>query len=418
MSTGAPLLVESAIPDALLSAFGGLVSAELPVRATPDVLRGLLAWLGQVGDGRQERGRLYPVPAVLALAAGAVAAGMRSFAGIASWVSDVPPSWCQELYRQLGAVEPAQGPPSGSTIWRVVTGADAGAVDRAVGNWLLEEAARESRCGPAGDGPGLTAWAADGKALRGAKDQDGKAVRLLAFMEHDRQLVLGQVQMSRKSNEIPAFYELLDQLGAQVKGVVFTADALHTQRRHARVLHGLGADFVFQVKGNQPRLFAALDALDWGAVPVGHEETVRGHGRSVRRTMQHLPAPDGLPFPHVSQVFLCERYVSDLDGKLVSAVAVLGVTSASAERAGAAELARLCSGQWQLEVLHFLRDTLYAEDASRVRTASGPRVMAALRNLAIGAHRLAGRTAITEATRWAGRAMHRPFDLLGLPHGS
>ncbi|MGW3851533.1 transposase family protein [Streptomyces fagopyri] len=137
MSTEAPLLVECAIPDALLSAFGGLVSAstsaEPAVQVTPDVLRGLLAWLGQVGDGRQERGRLYPVPAVLALAAGAVAAGMRSFAGIASWVSDVPPSWCRELYRQVGAVEGAQGPPSGSTIWRVVTGADAGAVDRRSG---------------------------------------------------------------------------------------------------------------------------------------------------------------------------------------------------------------------------------------------------------------------------------------------
>jgi predicted transposase YbfD/YdcC len=416
------LLVESAIPDALLSAFGGLVSASTSagpaVQVTPNVLSGLLARLGQVGDGRQERGRLYPAGAVLALAAGAVAAGIRSFAGIASWVSDVPQSWCQELYRQVGAVEPAQGPPSKSTIWRVVTGADAGAVDRAVGDWLLEESARESRCQPADDGSGLTAWAADGKALRGAKDGDGKAVRLLAFMEHDRQLVLGQVQMEKKSSEIPAFYELLDQLGAQVKGVVFTADALHTQRRHARVLHALEADFVFQVKGNQPRLFAALDALDWGGVPVGHEETVRGHGRSVRRTMQVLPAPDDLPFPHVNQVFLCERYVSDLDGKLLSAVAILGVTSAGTERAGPAELARLCSGQWQLEVLHFLRDTLYAEDASRVRTGSGPRVMAALRNLAIGAHRLAGHTGITEATRWAGRAMHRPFDLLGLPHGS
>lgn len=169
-------------------------------------------------------------------------------------------------------------------------------------------------------------------------------------MEHDRQLVLGQVQLSRKSNEIPAFHELLDQLKTEVKGVVFTADALHTQRRHARVLHGLGADFVFQVKGNQPRLFAALDALDWGAVPVGHEETVRGHGRSVRRTMQVLPAPDDLPFPHVSQVFLCERYVSDPDGKLVSAVAILGVTSASAERATSPPNSHACaraSGSWR-----------------------------------------------------------------------
>jgi hypothetical protein len=44
--------------------------------------------------------------------------------------------------------------------------------------------------------------------------------------------------------------------------------------------------------------------------------------------------------------------------------------------------------------------------------------MAALRNLAIGAHRLAGRTDITEATRWAGRSMDRPFQILNLDHRS
>jgi hypothetical protein len=61
-----------------------------------------------------------------------------------------------------------------------------------------------------------------------------------------------------------------------------------------------------------------------------------------------------------------------------------------------------------------LRDTLYQEDKSKVRTRSGPRIMAALRNLAIGALRLAGRADITEATRWAGRFMDRPFTILGL----
>ena len=54
------------------------------------------------------------------------------------------------------------------------------------------------------------------------------------------------------------------------------------------------------------------------------------------------------------------------------------------------------------------RDTLYQEDKSKVKTRSGPRVMAALRNLAIGALRLAGRTDVTEATRWSGRSMDRP----------
>jgi hypothetical protein len=64
--------------------------------------------------------------------------------------------------------------------------------------------------------------------------------------------------------------------------------------------------------------------------------------------------------------------------------------------------------------LHWLRDTVYREDHSRAHTRSGPRVMAGLRNLGIGALHLAGRRDIAEATRWAGRNMHRPFQLLGL----
>jgi predicted transposase YbfD/YdcC len=67
-----------------------------------------------------------------------------------------------------------------------------------------------------------------------------------------------------------------------------------------------------------------------------------------------------------------------------------------------------------MEVLHWTRDTIYREDDSRIRTNSGPRVMAAFRNLAIGALRLAGRNDIAEATRWATRNMERPFTILGL----
>jgi hypothetical protein len=69
-----------------------------------------------------------------------------------------------------------------------------------------------------------------------------------------------------------------------------------------------------------------------------------------------------------------------------------------------------------MESLHWLRDTLYQEDKSQVRTRSGPRIMAAMRNLAISALRLAGRTDITEATRWASRSMDRPFAVLRLTY--
>jgi len=86
---------------------------------------------------------------------------------------------------------------------------------------------------------------------------------------------------------------------------------------------------------------------------------------------------------------------------------------ATSDQANPAAYIQKASGP--VEVLHWLHDTTWREDNSRVRTRSGPRVMAALRNLAIGALRLAGRTDITEATRWASRYIHRPPSLTS-PH--
>lgn len=128
-------------------------------------------------------------------------------------------------------------------------------------------------------------------------------------------------------------------------------------------------------------MFAALDALPWNDVAIGHTQNGRGHGRIDRRTIRVLPAPDDLPFPHVNQVTLIERYVSDLDGNPRSAVAVLGVTSLTAARADPARLASLTRDHWSIESLHWLRDTLYREDNSTARTRGGPRVMAGLRIL-------------------------------------
>jgi hypothetical protein len=92
-------------------------------------------------------------------------------------------------------------------------------------------------------------------------------------------------------------------------------------------IHEHGGEFVLPVKENRQALFDALDALPWGQVPIARTATDKGHGRITTRTIQVLPAPDNLPFPHVRQVFLIERNVTDLAGKPVSAVAALGVAS-------------------------------------------------------------------------------------------
>lgn len=90
------------------------------------------------------------------------------------------------------------------------------------------------------------------------------------------------------------------------------------------------------------------------------------------------------------------------------------MTNLPTDRATPQRLATLIRQHWGIESLHWLRDTVYREDNSTIHTKSGPRVMAALRNLAIGAIRLTGRRDITETTRSASRNMNRPFKILKL----
>ncbi|MFD8384983.1 MULTISPECIES: transposase [Streptomyces] len=92
-----------------------------------------------------------------------------------------------------------------------------------------------------------------------------------------------------------------------------------------------------------------------------------------------------------------------------------GVTDLTAEQADAPEIARRIRDHWGIEnKVHHIRDTTYAEDASRVRTGTAPRAMASLRNLAIGALRLAGHTNIAAGLRHHARDTSRPLIALGI----
>ena len=395
----------------------GLAGGRLPAPGpAPANRRDLLGLLAGVSDGRPGQGRDHPVAAVLALAAAAVAAGSRSFTAIAGWAADVPAGVREDLYRRCGAARPGAGPPSKATIWRVVTGAGTAALDAVTGSWLMGRAAAAGDLAGAGHGGDdqvpLIPVRVDGKTARGARNAGGSQVHLLAALAGQQGVVAAQTEAGAKTNEIPVIIPLLD--GVDLDQAVVTADALHTQRATADYLHRRGADFILPAKDNQPGLSGARGALPWHDAPVTHAATGRGHGRIETRTIQVLDAPGDLPFPHVSQAYLIERHVTALDGTPLSDVAALGVTSLDATRATPETIAALVRGQWAIESLHWLRDTLYREDHSQVRTRSGPRAMATLRNLAVGALHLAGRHDTTEATRWASRNMDRPFTILGL----
>lgn len=400
------------------SVMAAAVPAAAPVVEVPvDVLcDDLLQLLGEVSDGRSSRGRDHPAALVLALAAAATVAGMTGYTAIAGWVADVAEDVLADLYLRVGAL-PA-GRPSRSTIWRVCTDADPGALDSAIGAWFRSRLPDAGLADARETSRPMMQIRLDGKTIRGAKDADGHQVHLMAALAGSAQpgaatVVLAQSEVAGAKTNEPATAQCI--LGAlNLNGATVTADALHTVKATAELIHRRDGQFVFPVKENRQALFDALDVLPWNQIPVAHSSVDKGHGRITRRTIQVLPAPADLPFPHVSQVWLIERYVTDTAGTPVSAVAQLGVASHTPAQATPADLARYVQSHWAIEALHWIRDTRYREDHSTVRTRSGPRILAALRNLAIGALRLTGRNDITEATRWANRQMTRPFAILGL----
>jgi hypothetical protein len=131
---------------------------------------------------------------------------------------------------------------------------------------------------------------------------------------------------------------------------------------------------------------------------VGNGQAERSNrGRTETRTIEVLPVPDHLDFPHAQQAVLIERTTTGRGDGKIHCYAELGVTSAPNAIAGASDLARITRDHWGVEAMHHVRDVTYDEDASRVRTGGSPRAMATLRNLAISLARIAGFKNIAQA---------------------
>jgi predicted transposase YbfD/YdcC len=351
----------------------------------------LLDLLAQVPDPRKRRGRRHALAGLLAVGIAAVIAGSRSFAAIGQWAADAGP----EVLAVLGA---ARGPAEESTFRRAFALVSADALDRVLGAWLHTRAMRAG---------GRLVIAVDGKAVRGARNKDGKAPHLVAALAHGIGTVLGQVAVDAKSNEIPAVRELLRAF-ADLAGAVLTIDAMHTQSDTAQVILGRGADYVMTVKGNMPTLYRKLKKLPWAAIPATSAVST-GHGRRARRTIKVMLVPAWIEFDGAAQVAQLRRTVTRNGKKTVEVVYLI----TSDRDAGPATLAAWVRGHWHIEnKLHWVRDVTYQEDKSLVRTGNAPRVMASLRSLAISVLRLDGHTNIAAANRHHARDPQRTLKLL------
>ncbi len=328
--------------------------------------------------------------------------GACSVATIADWLHDL-----DDIARaRLGFV---RGVPAMTTMWRLLIRLDADLLATILAGWLRTRPA--NRCHQ----PRYRhVIAVDGKTVRGARRADGRQVHPLSALDTSTGIVLAQVTVDAKSNEIPAFTPLLDAIEAalgSLKDLIFVADALHPQTGHANEIAARGAYLMIPVKGNQPTLHTQLTTLPWSRIPVGHQTRDHGHGRSETRTVKAitLHTPGGIRFPHAEQAIRITRTRTiTTSGKTTRETGYLTI-SLPATQAHPADLQEWIRREWLIEALHHVKDVTFREDSQQARTGNGPAIMATLRNTAIGFHRTNDEPNIARATR---RANRRPHDLI------
>ena len=242
-------------------------------------------------------------------------------------------------------------------------------LDGVLGAWM------RTRVGVLG---GRRVIAIDGKRVRGARAGGHLAPHLVAALDHTLGVVLGQVQVAVKSNEIPALRTLLEAF--DLVGAVITADALHTQTTTAAYITARCGHYLFTVKANQPHLFTRCKALPWAKIRATSAVEV-GYGRRVRRTIK-VAAPVLLDFTGAVQVAQIRRTRTQAGKKSVEVVYV--ITSMPSHDASPSQIAAWVQGHWGIEnKLHWVHDVVFDEDRSTVRSGNAPRVMATLRSTAI-----------------------------------
>src|SRR5579863_9386181 len=225
-------------------------------------------------DPRVERTQLHPLLSIVVIAICAVIAGAESWDDIAEF-GEIRAAWFATF------LDLPHGIPSHDTFNRVFAALDPVQFRTCFLHWMQAVAAVL----PA------QVLAVDGKAVRGSQDRaQGKAaIHMVSAWASANRMVLAQVKVDAKSNEIPALPELLRCL--VLAGCVVTIDAMGCQRQIAQQILDQGGTYVLALKENQGTLhedvhlsFATAQADDFAGVQHDTVETIaKGHGRIETR---------------------------------------------------------------------------------------------------------------------------------------
>lgn len=239
--------------------------------------------------------------------------------------------------------------------------------------------------------------ALDGKALRRALNDDQSVKYVVSAWAEDNGLVLGQLKVADKSNEITALPELLRVL--ELGGCIVTVDAMGTQKKIAREIIEADADYVLALKGNHETVHEEVKGF--------LDQTVAERAAQPRRPSKAaatLAVLESVEKDH-GRIETRRYYQSDQLGwfadraqweglksmGMVEAIREVG-TQRTVERRyylssltpGVETFARAVRSHWGIEnKLHWVLDVQMREDQSRARAGYAAENLATLRRLAL-----------------------------------
>ncbi len=336
--------------------------------APPDSpqLRSMYEFLGTIPDYRGTHGRRYQLRTVVALALAARLAGYRGVTAFAQFAALLDQDQRQTLECFFSPTKQRYTTPNTTTFHTILATLPPDTLDDAVAAWAQQQGQQRDAPQPAcGQGGASTQdvfakppVCMDGKDVRGASKQtDGGRRMLFAAVEQDTGVVLGQIEIDSKTNEIPALPKLAGKL--DLAGRIVTVDALHCQQKMARYLQQCQAHYlVTAVKDNQPTMAQQLREMDFSDCPM-IETRDKLHGRSERRRywVQDLSGSqwDGKVNLHGRQQAIrierqrCRRRRGKA-GKMSIEVSY-ALTSLSSEQASPEQLASLIRKHWHIDTM-------------------------------------------------------------------
>jgi predicted transposase YbfD/YdcC len=346
-----------------------------------------------LSDPRQRGKVIYPLDEILLLCLLAVLAGAETITDIALFGRKK-----LELLRRFRPF--ANGTPAHDHLGDILAVLDPEQFQRCFVAWVAALTGK-----PEG------VIAIDGKTVRrsGQKRKGQAPIHMVSAFAARQRLVLGQVKVAEKSNEITAIPKLLELLA--IEGAVVTIDAMGCQREIAQKIMEKKADYVLALKGNQGTLREDVELFVTEQKAVGFKDskiscdrTVDGdHGRIETRTTTVIHDVAWLRqrhnWPGLNAMVVVDS-VREIGDK-VERETRFYITSLLLL---ASVLAPIVRGHWAIENgLHWVMDMVFRDDECRVRTDHAPANFCTIKHMAQNLVRLApGKTSLRQKRKAAG----------------